>query len=311
LCEKTNTPILTVSYPAKLDNQERLVEAVKPRLSVIIPCRNSAKFVRDTLQTISTQTSKDFECIVIDGGSTDGTQEILREYAWLHTISESDSGYHDALLKGLDLARGEFVTQCCMSDGYISNSWFETAIKSLDENPDCDLVWGYPQSMSEKGNLERIAYPQMRIRKPLGRNRMFLHYLVSGFHLPEINYVVRRSAIDACFRRQPGTVPDNLDFESWLEFENNFHESGRLTLPVSEVVSFGRRHDGSLTNTQSDQNRKYWERFQTRRRVTRRKLLQDTKWTRSGFILRANLLRAATVNLISEAKVRIRQDGRN
>lgn len=261
-------------------------------LSVIVVCFNAAGYLRQTLESIQRQSLRNLECLVIDGGSTDGTLEILHEYPWATVHSEADWGYHDAFLKGLDLAQGEFITQCCVSDGYLSPTWFEDAVALLKENSDCDLAWGYPQYMSEEGLLGAVAFSDLWYRKSLDRSAMYFHYLAFGFHLPEINYVVRANVLRKCFRRQPGAPNSDLEFESWLEFENNFHHSGALAIGLRDVVSYGRVHGGSITQTQAEANRRHFNRFQDRRRHHIKIMLQEPLWSKRGLSFRIGLARA-------------------
>ena len=80
-----------------------------PFISIITPCLNRAEFVGEAIESVVQQAYPDLEHIVIDGGSTDGTLEVLKAYPNLRVISEPDRGVYDALNKGLQLAQGEVV----------------------------------------------------------------------------------------------------------------------------------------------------------------------------------------------------------
>lgn len=83
----------------------------EPRITIITVCYNSAATIRDTLESVASQSYKDFEHIIVDGGSTDGTPGIVR--AWnehsLHLVSEPDNGIYDAMNKGIALAKGDYI----------------------------------------------------------------------------------------------------------------------------------------------------------------------------------------------------------
>lgn len=83
------------------------------RLSIIIPAYNSAKTIREAINSIAMQNVKGIECIVIDGKSTDETVTILEEYKaqypFFYFISEPDVGIYDAMNKGIRIAKGNYL----------------------------------------------------------------------------------------------------------------------------------------------------------------------------------------------------------
>ena len=91
-----------------------------PKLSIITVTYNAKDVLKGTLDSISAQRFNDFELIVIDGGSTDGTLDIIRRNTDLisHYVSEKDNGIYDAMNKGLAMASGEYVTFLNAGDYY-------------------------------------------------------------------------------------------------------------------------------------------------------------------------------------------------
>ena len=93
-------------------------------VSILTPCYNSAKTIEKTLECIEKQTYTNIEYIIIDGGSTDGTLEIIDRHRSrlpekLTVISENDNGIYDAMNKGIRLAKGELI-------GIVnSDDWYE------------------------------------------------------------------------------------------------------------------------------------------------------------------------------------------
>ena len=81
------------------------------KISIITVSYNAAKTIEQTISSVVNQTYQDIEYIIIDGGSTDGTMDIIRKYEdrIAYWISEPDKGIYDAMNKGIDVATGDYV----------------------------------------------------------------------------------------------------------------------------------------------------------------------------------------------------------
>ena len=87
---------------------------IRKKVSVITPCFNSEKTIRKTLDSVLNQTYNNYEYIIVDGKSTDGTLKIIEEYKTkfgekLKFISEKDTGIYDAMNKGIAMASGDII----------------------------------------------------------------------------------------------------------------------------------------------------------------------------------------------------------
>lgn len=103
-----------------------------PFLSIVTATYNSASTVRDTLESVRQQTFQDFEHIVVDGGSTDGTIDILKEYgSAIRWISEPDRGIYDAMNKGIAMSRGHWIHLLNSDDFYASNNVLNQIVPQL------------------------------------------------------------------------------------------------------------------------------------------------------------------------------------
>ncbi len=115
-----------------------------PRVSIIVPNYNHSRFLRERLDSIQRQTYRDFECLLLDDASTDGSVEILREYqerlgARL-IINEKNSGTPFAQWNlGVSQARGEYVW-LAESDDVAEPNFLETLVECLDRNPQVGVV---------------------------------------------------------------------------------------------------------------------------------------------------------------------------
>jgi len=113
------------------------------KLSIITVCFNSVATIEDTIKSILTQDYKDFEYILVDGGSTDGTLEILAKYRnrIARCISEPDKGIYDAMNKGIRLSTGDIAATLNSDDVYAD----ETIVGQMAEfikNNDLDAAYG-------------------------------------------------------------------------------------------------------------------------------------------------------------------------
>lgn len=137
-----------------------------PLISIICAVHNEERFIRETLETVVSQSYPNWELIIMDGASTDKTMDIVKEYAAKYENiifrSEPDSGQWHALDKALSLARGEYISILCGQDGYLDKDWLGRCIQTFERHPEISLVWGVPINMSEDGKLlgPHYAYAQ-------------------------------------------------------------------------------------------------------------------------------------------------------
>lgn len=113
------------------------------KLSVITICYNIKDEIERTCQSITSQTNQNFEWIVIDGGSTDGTVDILNKYKDYMTvfISEPDKGIYNAMNKGIKRAQGEYLNFMNGGDCFASSDVVEKFINFQAEN-NADIIYG-------------------------------------------------------------------------------------------------------------------------------------------------------------------------
>lgn len=214
-----------------------------PKISVISPSFNTGQFIVETLDSIQQQSFTDYEHIIVDGGSTDGTLEVLKKHPKIVWISEPDNGYPDAFRKGVTMAKGEYIINCGISDGFLDYDWFRRCVAILDAQPNISLVWGLPQTMTEDGKLGEISYKKFLTHSPAQREEFFYSWLVNYFWFPEGNLCIRKSVLEKCL---PVIKQDRGgDRDMWLEFNYLFHRQGYLSFFLPVVASYGRWHEGA------------------------------------------------------------------
>jgi len=128
------------------------MEIVKPKISIITPSYNQGLFIRDTIISVLDQNYENFEHIIIDGGSTDNTVEILKEYPHLKWISEKDKGPANAINKGYKLATGE-ITTWLNSDDYFEKNIFNKISNIFVNNSDVRIICGMIKNINLQGEV--------------------------------------------------------------------------------------------------------------------------------------------------------------
>ena len=118
-------------------------DIAKPHITLITVCWNAAETIGDTLKSIDAQTYRDFEHLVIDGASADGTQAIVEAMATVNRrlLSEPDKGIYDAMNKGIRLARGEIIGLLNADDVFADSRVLERVANAFSD-PDVDCCFG-------------------------------------------------------------------------------------------------------------------------------------------------------------------------
>jgi len=214
-----------------------------PKLSIITPSLNHGPFLRDTIESIMMQTYADFEHIVVDGGSTDDTLNILKHYPHVRWISEKETDANtilEAYRKAIAMAKGDYVIQCCVTDGFLDKNWFASCVDILDADNEVSLVWGLSQQMTEEGRMGKIVNAHF-LEKPPPQKRAFLAFWFAfGLGFPEFNYMVRRAVLDRCFPQRNCQEPMSIN-PVWT-FNYNFNTMGYLPYFLPIIASYVRDH---------------------------------------------------------------------
>ena len=104
-----------------------------PKITIVTPSFNQGKFIDENIQSVLTQNYPNFEHIIIDGGSIDGTVDILKKYSHLKWVSEPDRGQASALNKGFRMATGDVIGWLNSDDSYLPGT-FEVVARAFDKS---------------------------------------------------------------------------------------------------------------------------------------------------------------------------------
>ncbi len=154
-----------------------------PLVTIVTPSYNQAAFLEATIQSVLSQEYPRLEYIIMDGGSTDGSVEIIKKYApqLAYWVSERDKGQSDAINKGWQRARGDIVAYLNSDDTYAPHA-IRTAAEYLQEHPEVGLAYGdctwmnvaggrigmidtHPFTLADLLLQNRIAQPATFVRK--------------------------------------------------------------------------------------------------------------------------------------------------
>ncbi len=203
-----------------------------PLVSIVTTTFNSVEYLGDLIATVKAQTYQNIEHVIVDGVSTDGTVDLIQQYAEQHRVrwvSEPDDGSADATTKGLLMATGDILI-IVPSDDLIFPWSVETAVKYLQDHPDVDVVHGDSISWDVTTDAwslrlyKRFNYGYLaRTQTITPQATYFRRYVISGNekldtslnHANDYDWILRltrnRTVVNiqeflAIFRKRPGAI---------------------------------------------------------------------------------------------------------
>src|SRR6185369_15417037 len=123
----------------------------RPRFAIVTPSFNTAKYIGDAIHSVLEQGYPYLDYLVMDGGSTDGTVEILRSFEGrVRFISEKDGGQADAIKRGFAQTDGDVLTWL-NSDDFFAPGAFEAVAEFFAAHPEVDVVYGDANYVDHRG----------------------------------------------------------------------------------------------------------------------------------------------------------------
>jgi glycosyltransferase involved in cell wall biosynthesis len=191
-----------------------MVDAVgeQPRISVVTPSFNQGDLIEPTLRSVIDQGYPDLEYVVVDGGSTDGSADIIRgheaDLAWW--VSEPDKGHADAINKGFARTSGEIMCWINSSDLYYP--WtFETVARIFAQLPEVEWISGVGSMFDVDGGPRMVA--------SASRTFNVYDFLAGDYRwIQQESVFWRRSLWERAGGRLDPTLTRTADFDLWLRF---------------------------------------------------------------------------------------------
>ncbi len=130
----------------------------EPKVSVVTISYNAEKEIEKTILSVMAQDYLNIEYIIVDGGSSDGTVEIIKKHSngITNWISEPDGGCYDAMNKGIDMASGEWIIFMNSGDSFYSS---ETIRNAISKGKEYDVIYGDANVVADFGSYEIRPYP--------------------------------------------------------------------------------------------------------------------------------------------------------
>lgn len=182
---------------------------MSPKITIITISYNNREGLEKTIKSVASQSYSDFEYIIIDGGSQDGSKEIIESFAdkIAHWVSEPDSGIYNAMNKGIKAANGEYLLFLNSGDEFFANDVLEKASSQLGNE---DIIYGNLEFIDENQSYHR-EYPET----------ISFHYLYTDA-LPHPASFIKKTTFD-----KVGMYDENLkivsDWKWFMEAFSRFH----------------------------------------------------------------------------------------
>jgi glycosyltransferase involved in cell wall biosynthesis len=211
-----------------------------PKLSVVMSVYNGLPFLRDAVESVLSQTYRDFEFIAIDDGSADDSWGVLSDYAsrdgrMVLVRQEVNRGVAWARNRGFQVARGEYIT-CQDADDISLPERFARQVEYLDSQPAIGMLGTWPQFINEGGEpLDDVGFPRISRDKDIQGRLLDRNCFCAG------SVMIRRSCLDIVGGYDQDLAPSE-DYDLWLRLA----EVTRLA-NVPACLYLYRQHPGSAS----------------------------------------------------------------
>ena len=219
-------------YSHNSNNQSLMRVSSSPLMSIVTVVRNREQALTRTMQSVIEQTYDNIEYIIIDGGSSDGTVQRIREYEkhidfW---ISEPDSGIYDAMNKGIDRATGEWIIFLNAGDVFADPNTVSRIFSELRD--DTDVLYGRHEELFDSKHSRKPALGDLR---DLWKGMVFCHQ----------SMLVRTALMKASKFNTQNCIAADFEFIASLQAQQ--HRFQALDILISKVLADGYSSSNNLS----------------------------------------------------------------
>jgi glycosyltransferase involved in cell wall biosynthesis len=238
------------------------------KISIVTPSFNQAQFIEECLDSVQLQGYARVEHIVTDGGSTDGTVELLKRYSGevshehLRWASEPDQGQSDALNKGFRKATGDIVGWLNTDDRYRSGC-FRAVVDAFERNPDVDILYGDYTWINASGRV-------LKIRREIEFSQFVLSYH-RVLYIPSTATFFRRRIFD-----EGNFIDAQYDYAMDYEYFLRLAQKGYRFKHVPGLLADFRWHSNSKTGAHAERQLAEHDAIATKYSKVLRSLRNDT-----------------------------------
>jgi glycosyltransferase involved in cell wall biosynthesis len=221
-----------------------------PKISVIIPLLNQEKYLRQAIESVTSQNYPNLELFIFDGQSQDQSVEIIKEYeSYIHTWkSELDTGQSDAINKGFTQATGDLVAWLNADDYYLPNA-FRELVSSYSANPQAPFHFGNGLRVDKNGKTISKFCPTNTLRFDRQALVIGLNYILQP------STFINRTALEKVGYLDPD-LHYGMDSDLWIRLS-----SVGKPVAINKALSASREYETTKTSTGS------FERVEELRRI--------------------------------------------
>jgi len=223
-----------IIMPHQNINEKGEVESLRenfPLISIVTPSLNQGAYIEENIKSVLNQNYPNFEHIIIDGGSTDETMDILKKYKHLIWVSEKDGGQSEAINKGFKKARGEIIGWLNSDDCYEPGAFF-TVVAELHKVHGKYIVSGDCSVIDDRGN--RIGY----CKGTFSDHKDLIKYWDRDYTIPQPSVFFYRDILNE-FGYLDESLHYGMDYEFWLRISKH-RQIHYIEKPLAKMRVHGR-----------------------------------------------------------------------